>query len=617
VPKEVLARFAPPALTPAQSKHIQGMLDVRAPRSGMLSPDGKTMFFGWNITGTFQIFRLDGPKSFPVQLTGGDEVTQVAAIAPNGQFLVVSRDRHGEENPGLYLLDPKGGALKTVQHRPGIQTRFQHVSDDSRFVYYASNDKKKDSYAIYKFDVERAQASVVFEEDGLWNVDAHAKDGRLLLSKSTGALTREYFEYNEANKKLTPLFGQGEREEYAAFYAGPRLVVRAARGEDGKVAEFRRLFTWSAGAFAAFSPMVPMDVAQAYADEQGKRVYFTYNDKGYTRPRVLDAKTGKELPLPKLSGDHVSIGATTQDARYTAFVVEDAQKPPVNYVYDWQKQTLTQWSVPSSPEIDTSKFAVPTLESYPARDGVQIPMFVRRPERCTGPCPVVVHFHGGPEGQSRPGFNVMAQLFVDAGFVYVDPNVRGSDGYGRSWLHADDGPKREAVITDIEDAAKHVRAAFAKDGKAPRVGIFGGSYGGYSTLMGMTKFAGAFDAGVAVVGMSNLLSFLENTAPYRRALRVSEYGDPVQDKASLERLSPVTYIDRVKGPLLLIQGANDPRVPVGEALQMHAALEARGQKTQMIIFPDEGHGAQKRENKVLELGHALSFLRTHLVESAP
>jgi dipeptidyl aminopeptidase/acylaminoacyl peptidase len=613
----VLARFAPPPLTPVQSKHIQGMLDVRAPRSGMLTPDGKTMFFGWNITGTFQIFRLDGPKSFPVQMTGGDEVTQLAAMAPNGRYLVVARDRHGEENPGLYLLDPKGGALRVIQHKPGIQTRFQVVSDDAKFVYYASNDKKKDSYAIYKFDVDTGLSSVVFEEDGLWNVDARDKAGRLLMSKSTGALSREYFSYDEAKKQLTPLFGQNEREEYAAFFAGDRIIVRAARAEDGKPAEFRRLFSWSSGAFAALSANVPMDVTQAYADDQGKRIYFTYNDRGYTRPRVIDAKTGKELALPKLSGDHVSIGATTRDARYTSFIVEDAQKPAVNHVYDWQKQTLVQWSVPSAPEIDTSKFAVPTLESYPARDGVAIPMFVRRPERCSGPCPVVVHFHGGPEGQSRPGFNVMGQLFVDAGFVYAEPNVRGSDGYGRSWLHADDGPKREAVITDIEDAAKFVRTAFAKDGKAPRVGIFGGSYGGYSTLMGMTKFAGAFDAGVAVVGMSNLLSFLENTAPYRRALRISEYGDPVQDKAALERLSPVTYIDRVKGPLLLIQGANDPRVPVGEALQMHAALEARGQKTQMIIFPDEGHGSQKRENKVLELGHAISFLKTHLIGPTP
>jgi dipeptidyl aminopeptidase/acylaminoacyl peptidase len=242
-------------------------------------------------------------------------------------------------------------------------------------------------------------------------------------------------------------------------------------------------------------------------------------------------------------------------------------------------------------------------------------MFVRKPASCDkaqAPCPVVIHFHGGPEGQSRPGFHAYGQLFVDAGFVFIEPNVRGSDGYGKTWLHADDGPRRLDVITDIEDAAKHARTAFAVGGKAPRVGVMGGSYGGYSTLVAMTMFAGAFDAGVANVGMSNLLTFLRNTAPYRRALRISEYGDPEKDRDALVKLSPVTYIDRVSAPLLLIQGASDPRVPVGEAIQMRDALEKRGAATKMIVFPDEGHGTQKRENKVLEIGHTLDFFETHL-----
>jgi dipeptidyl aminopeptidase/acylaminoacyl peptidase len=242
-------------------------------------------------------------------------------------------------------------------------------------------------------------------------------------------------------------------------------------------------------------------------------------------------------------------------------------------------------------------------------------MFVRRPEACvkaTEPCPVVVHFHGGPEGQSVAGFSTYGQIFVDAGFIWVEPNVRGSDGYGKTWIKSDDGPKRLNVITDIEDAAKHVRSAFTVSGKAPKVGVMGGSYGGYSTLVAMTKFAGAFDAGVANVGMSNLLTFLLNTAPYRRALRISEYGDPEKDKDALIQLSPITHIDKVNAPLLLIQGANDPRVPVGEAIQMHTALEKKGTTTKMIVFPDEGHGTQKRENKVLEVGHTLDWFEVHL-----
>jgi dipeptidyl aminopeptidase/acylaminoacyl peptidase len=208
---------------------------------------------------------------------------------------------------------------------------------------------------------------------------------------------------------------------------------------------------------------------------------------------------------------------------------------------------------------------------------------------------------------------VHAQLFVDAGFVFVEPNVRGSDGFGKSWLKADDGAKRVAIISDIEDAARWARQAFASGGKTPKLGIYGGSYGGYSVLMGMTLFAGAYDAGVDVVGISDLRTFLRNTAPYRRILRISEYGDPDRDAAVLAKLSPLTYIDRVRAPLLILQGATDPRVPAGEAIQIHEAIQARGVPSELMIFPDEGHGAQKRENRVLMVGHAVAFFEKHLL----
>jgi dipeptidyl aminopeptidase/acylaminoacyl peptidase len=265
--------------------------------------------------------------------------------------------------------------------------------------------------------------------------------------------------------------------------------------------------------------------------------------------------------------------------------------------------------------VDPTRFAAATLESYPARDGTPIPMFVRRPAACAAaaaPCPVIVHFHGGPEGQSRPGFSPVWQLFVDAGFVVVEPNVRGSTGYGQAWLDADNGPKRLQVVTDIEDAALFVREAWAKNGTAPKVGVYGGSYGGYSALMGMTRFAGAYDAGVSSVGIANLLTFLENTAPYRRQLRISEYGDPVVDRDALVQLSPTSWVQQLKAPLMIIQGANDPRVPVGEALLMHDAARSRGVPVELMIFADEGHGASSRANQALQWGHVLRFFRQHL-----
>jgi dipeptidyl aminopeptidase/acylaminoacyl peptidase len=342
------------------------------------------------------------------------------------------------------------------------------------------------------------------------------------------------------------------------------------------------------------------------------------NEKGYSRPYALDAKSFKEVKLPKLPpADQVTYGFTSRDGRFTSIKVDTGTAPPESYVINWTSGQLVKWHSPSAPEVDVSKFVRATLEEYPARDGTKIPMFVRRPASCDKPCPVVVMFHGGPEAQALPGFFTGVQLMVSAGFTVVEPNVRGSDGYGRTWLHADDGAKRLAIITDIEDVAKYVKEKWAEGGKSPKVGVAGGSYGGYSALVAMTMFAGAYDAGAAVVGISNLHTFLMNTAPYRRALRISEYGDPEKDKEALMKLSPITYIDKVKSPLLIIQGATDPRVPAGESIQIKSALDAKKIPSELIIFPDEGHGAQKRENQVLQIGHMVRFFEEHLLGKKP
>jgi len=610
VSKEVLEKFAPKPLSEALIRGIQAMLDVRSPNGGMLSPDGKALYFGWRVTGVPQVWRIDGPGRFPVQLTGGQDPTHLEAVTPNGAALVVSRDRKGEENPGLYLQDPRGGPLKVIQHKPQVQTSFQLVSDDGRWVYYRSNDKKPDAYALYRYDRKAGRAEDVFSQDGLWHI-ADRKGGRLLLGKETGSNMVELYEWDEGAKTLSPLFGQGEREDYVAVY-GPgdgEVLVNTSR-----FGEFRRLYSWSKGDFTPVSPEMRHDVSGFSIDRPRRRALYTVNENGYTRLRAMDARTHKELKLPALpaDADHVYPVSTTRDGRYSVIGVDSGISPHQSYVLDWTKGTLSAWHKGSAPEIDLSRFGRAKLESYTARDGTPIPVFVREPKTCAEPCPVIIEFHGGPELQAQPGFSPYAQLLLDAGFVYAEPNVRGSDGYGKAWIHADDGPKRLDIITDIEDAAAWARKRFASEGAAPKVGITGGSYGGYSTLVGMTMFAGAYDAGAEEVGMSNLVTFLQNTAPYRRSLRTSEYGDLEKDREALLKLSPVSYLDRLKGPMLIIQGAGDPRVPVGEALQFHDALASRGVDSEMVIFADEGHGAQKRDNQAAAIGYTLRFFQKHL-----
>jgi dipeptidyl aminopeptidase/acylaminoacyl peptidase len=617
VPPEVLAKYAAPALPADASRRVQALLDVRAPGGGIVAPGGKRMFFPWSITGVNQVFRLDGPKTFPVQMTGGEDATSVLSVLPDGKTLILSRDRAGEENPGLYLQSADGGPLRTVQHIAGVQTFLDRVASDGKSFLFRSNDVTKDAYALYRWDIAAGKRELVFGEKGLWRVADEADDGRLLLEKSIGGDQEEIWEYTPSTKKLEPIAGQGLKEDHSAAYgAGGDIIIRT-----NAASEFRRLYVRKAGKDGAISspitPELKHDVSGFSIDRKKQRILYTTNEQGYTRLHGLDAKTLRPLTIPKLpTHDHAHLGATSFDGRYTSIVVDPGTAPPQAWVVDWTGPSLTAWHQPAAPEVDLATFSRAELISYPARDGTKIPAFVRRPAGCKAgrgtPCPVIVTFHGGPEAQTMAGFSSRAQMFVDAGFIYLEPNVRGSDGFGKAWLHADDGAKRLAVLTDIEDAATFARKAYAEGGVAPKLGVFGGSYGGYSVLAAMTIYAGAYDCGVSVVGISNLKSFLANTAPYRRALRISEYGDPAKDDDALTKLSPFFHAEKLKAPLMLFQGATDPRVPVGEAIQFHDTLAARGQDVPLVIFPDEGHGAQKRPNQVLLYGHTLRFFAKHL-----
>jgi len=615
-PQEV-ARFGAPPLAPSVSRRIQAMLDVRGAGAGRITSKGDRMIFTSRVTGTPQVWRQDGPMRFAVQLTGGEDRTAAVAIAPDDSFAVVSRDAGGQENPGLYVMPIDGGPLRMIQHTPKVQTFFEFISDDSKAVYFRANDIDPASFAIYRYDLKAGKRELVFDTPGLWSIADH-RGGTWLLVKALGSTRREIYEYEPATKKLSPLLGQGEDQEYEVAYGAKpgQILVRT-----NKLSDFHRIYRMDrsekgdrASKLEPFTPEMKHDVSGFGIDEQRARIYYEVNEDGYSRVHCLDAATLKPLPLPKLpDADNVELTGVSHNGRFVELSIDGSAVAPQTAIYDWQTRKLTTWRVPSTPEIDVKAFTKAQLESYPARDGTKIPMFVWRPAKCNGPCPVVVDFHGGPEGQSRAGFNGYAQLFVDAGFVFVEPNVRGSSGYGKTWLDSDNGPKRLAVITDIEDCAKYIRASWGKDGKAPKIGVTGGSYGGYATLMAMTYFAGAFDAGVQEVGISNLVTFLNNTAPYRRILRISEYGDPAKDREALVQLSPITHVKKIKAPLLSIQGVNDPRVPVGEALQIYKELEARKIPGGLILFPDEGHGTSKRGNQVLAIGHTLAFFEKHLM----
>lgn len=611
VKPEDLKQYAPQPLPSETARRLNLMLDLVTPASGKLHPSNNKLFFTWRVTGTSQVWRLDKPNGFPVQMTAGKDSTQILDITADGKFLILSRDVDGQENPGLYLQSVEGGPLTKLFHKPKVRASFQFMSKDSKTLYFTANDEKPEDFIIYKMNIDTKAVEVVFNQPGLWSIMDY-NESEFILSKFTGSRSNEVFLYNLRSKDLKPILGQKQKELFDVKFSAIKneFIIRTSA-----YGNFSHLFRYNIqGKLIPLTENLTFDVEDFSMDDKKTKIVYEVNENGYYKIFVLNANTYKAISLPVFKGsEFTNFIGFSKDSSKMVISVGDSKSPRRSFVYDLLSKKATQWITPSVPEVDLTKFISPTLEYYKSRDGEQIPFFVRRPKQCINKtCPVIAYYHGGPEGQSLPGFNTFAQLFIDQGFIFAEPNVRGSTGYGKAWLDSDNGPRRLQVIHDIEDFSIFVKKNWSYNGEKVKVGAVGWSYGGYSTLMAMTRFAGAYDAGAALVGMSNLLSFLNNTAPYRRHLRTSEYGDPDKDKEALIQLSPITYIDKIQGPLLIVQGANDPRVPAGEAIQIQKLLQAKKLKSQLILFADEGHGTQKKENRILEWGHVLKFFEENL-----
>ncbi len=607
---ETLARYAPPPANPELKNKIEKLVDLRAPSEGVVTNNGQSLFMNWNVTGSNQIWKLTGPKSFPIQLTGGEDASKLVGLSPDNQWIIISRDSKGDENPGIYLMKTSGGALRTVYYNSKHQTRFLDFTDDSQTLYYQTNDKSPDSYSIYKYNLAADKHEIVWDKPGIWTL-SDLRGSLAILSLAKGSMQNEHFVLDLNTKQTTPLIGQNELEDFDVAFSAKKDEFFVLTN---KLSDYRKIYSLKKGTLESWSPDLQSDVSGFTISHKRNFLVYAINKQGYSQLKAVDLKTKKTMDLPGLKEAQQSYaGSFSVNDLYFSYAAEFHNAPRKNFVINLKNQKLQEWVTPSTPEIDTATYIKPSLESYKAQDGTDIPMFVWRSEKCkTQVCPVIVQFHGGPEAQFIPRFSPISNLYAEKGFVFVAPNVRGSDGYGKKWLQADNGARRLSVITDIRDCADFIKKTWAKNGVVPKVGITGGSYGGYSTLVGVSLFAESYDAGLAIVGMSSLITFIENTAPYRRALRMNEYGDPAKDRETMLKLSPVTYIDKVTKPLMIAHGATDPRVPVGEAVQFYETVQKKNKNSKLVIFPDEGHGVAKRPNIVLLNSYAIDFFEKNL-----
>jgi len=403
-------------------------------------------------------------------------------------------------------------------------------------------------------------------------------------------------------------------------------VVAARWSADGKGvylvtdrwSDFNQLYLLDGktGKETALAPDLKWDVEDVAVAVDGSRVAFSVNEDGISRLYVLDRhRQAQHIALP---GNAVigNMEFPRRRADVLAVTFQTATQPADVYQVDLRGVRVVRWTRSEVGGLDPSSFVDARLVRYPAGGGAgDMPAFLYRPRNASGKLPVVVIWHGGPEGQSRPTFYPLAQLLAsELGIAVLLPNVRGSTGYGKAYLAADNGPKREQALWDIAATLDFI--ARQPDLDASRVGVYGGSYGGYMTLATAAFYGSRVRAAVDVVGISNLVTFLQNTQAYRRDLRRAEYGDERDPavRAVQERISPLLSVQKIEAELFVQQGYNDPRVPRTEAEQIVKAVRGRGKDVWYLLGMNEGHGFQKKENRDYATAAVALFFQQKLLD---
>ncbi len=605
----------------------QALFRFQASRSAAFQDwtrDGSALYLTTRFADTNQIHRVDHPGGDRRQMTFFSEPVRAAWRRPGSEELLYQMDRGGDEFYQLYLLDPAGGEPRLLTDGASRNDGPEWSRDGSRLAFTSTrrDGAANDLWVMDAGDPASARLALEAPEGALWAAPDWDEAGRrLLVAQYVSASDSRVHLLDLESGELQRLAGDPERPAVwlgvdPAFDAAGTGVFLAT-DVAGEFVELAHL-DLASGELARITSEIPWDVEELALSEDRSRGAFTVNEDGVSRLYLLDAasrayRAVEGLPMGVVSGLRFS-----PDGRRLAMSVSAPQTPNDVFTVELGKEPLaatgvTRWTSSEVGGLDTARFAVPELVHFPSFDGLQIPAFVYRPAG-PGPHPVIVQIHGGPESQVRPRFDPQLQMWVATlGAAVIAPNVRGSAGYGKSYLERDNGMRREDSVKDIGALLDWI--ATKPDLDAGRVAVYGGSYGGYMVLASLVHFSDRLAAGIELVGIGNFVTFLENTEDYRRDLRRVEYGDERDPgmRAFLEGISPARNAARITTPLFVAQGQNDPRVPVSEAEQIVAAVRQAGYEVWYMNGLNEGHGFARKENRDLFQQAAVLFLERHLL----
>jgi dipeptidyl aminopeptidase/acylaminoacyl peptidase len=598
--------------------------DIRAAAFRAWAMGGKSIYVSTGFGSVDSLHKIDRPLGARRQLTFFREPLGEVSRRPGHPQLLFTRDVGGSEFSQLFLMDTEGGEARMLTDGESLNGEALWDRRGARLAYQSTrrDGAANDIWIMNPDDPEKAAIALESQDGSFWAPTEFSQSGGALL-------VRNYQSVEDSRAHLVDL-DSGAVTRLAGGEQQPSVNQPVAFDEDNngfwmitdQGSEFRRL-AWQSlqpgSRPEIIATGIPWDVNDAVISNNRKQIAFVANEDGVSRLYLLNTRTREyrvvdELPMGRISGLSFN-----PDDRSLGMTLNSPRSPSDAYVLDLRRKPLrfgrfTRWTESEIGGLDATRFVAPKLVHYSTFDHREIPAWIHKPAG-GGPHPVIIRVHGGPESQARPTFSTTWQMWVATlGVAVIQPNVRGSAGYGKSFIGLDNGVNREDAVKDIGALLDWIETQ--PDLDASRVAIYGGSYGGYMALASAVHYGSRLRAVVDNVGISNFVTFLENTQDYRRDRRRKEYGDErdPEMRAHLENISPLTNADRIDVPLFVIQGANDPRVPASEADQLVASLREQGRAVWYMNALNEGHGYRKRENRDIMQQAMVMFFRQYLAD---
>ncbi|HWV24338.1 MAG TPA: S9 family peptidase [Thermomicrobiales bacterium] len=601
---------AQPAATPAyeQFTAIRRYIPALA-----FSPDGSEVAYSVNTSGQYNLWRQSSEGGFPHQVTlSGSQAVREIAWSPDGETIAFTADNDGDEFTKVYTVPARGGRIAEIATKPQVQYGLQGWSPDGRYLGYSGNDRNPTDQDVLLYDGEKDESRRIADYGGIYVPTHWSPDGRRLLIVDIKSNTDiDIYVLDIASEEMTAVTPHdGDIYFVPAGWAadGSGFYLLSNEGR-----EFTGLAFQTLDGTRSWIEPPEWDVEDAAVSADGRWLVWAVNENGYSRLHVRDLTEGtgdRSIDMPDGVLSTMTIAKTGDRL---ALIWSQPIRSQEVYVVDLASGDVNRITDSFLGGLDTADMTVPELVHYETFDGKQIPAFLFKPKGVEDPMPVVLSIHGGPEAQERPTYvySGFYQYLASRGIAVLAPNVRGSTGYGKTYqtlIHHDWGGDE---LKDFRAAAEWLRTQDWVDND--RIGVYGGSFGGFATLSCVSRLPEYWAVGVDLVGPSNLVTFAKAVPPTWRRMMAKWVGDPETEADFLMERSPITYVDQIAAPLFVIQGANDPRVVKPESDQIVDRLRERGVDVRYDVYEDEGHGFTRRENELKAFRDMAGFLEEHLL----